>query len=120
VSNINKGELEKISSFNESLKTKVLKLKQDYLLKDFAVYNYSFWANVMYFSIIMSGLAIAVIAVYNKNSNLESPPLSKKMTIIVVSVFAVVYLIALLIALSVKVTRRKYAWNQFYWKQKKN
>lgn len=117
VSNINKSELDKITSFNESLKTKVLTLKQNYLLKDFAVYNYAFWTNAMYFSIIMSGIAIAIIAFYNKNSSLASPPLSKTMTIIIIMILSIIYIIGMIIALGVKANRRKYAWNQFYFKQ---
>jgi amino acid transporter len=118
VSNVNKSELDKISSFNESLKTKVLKLKQDYLLKDFAVYNYAFWANIMYFTIIASGVALAIIAFYNQNSESETAILSKRLTIIIIVALSLIYLVSIFIAFSAKVIRRKYAWNQFYWKQK--
>jgi hypothetical protein len=111
VSNINKSELDKIVSFNENLKTKILKLKQEYLLKDFAMYNYIFWSNIMYFTIIITGIVLAIIAIT------DIPFLSKNVKIIIMSVIGFLYLLVLMILLGVKLMRRKYSWNQFYWKK---
>jgi hypothetical protein len=111
VSNINKSELDKIVSFNENLKTKILKLKQEYLLNDFGMYNYAFWANIMYFTIIISGISLGIIA-------FKDPPiLSDNLKLTIVITIAFLYIFILLIVIGIRVSRRKYSWNQFYWKK---
>ena len=46
----NSTELERLSYTNETLKTRLLKLKQEYLLEDRGVKAYTFRSNILYFT----------------------------------------------------------------------
>jgi hypothetical protein len=113
VSDMNKVELDKVNGFSETMKSNVLKLKQEYLLKDFAIKNYKFWANIMYFTIVVVGITLGLLAFYSLNPQLISSGLVLSITCVI----AIIYIVILMFALSGKVTRRKYAWDQFYWKR---
>jgi hypothetical protein len=116
VSDVNKSELSKISSFNDSLNTQNLKLKQQYLLKDYAINNRKFWINIMLFTIIMSGIALCIIAFYSINSDIPNFFLTLNLTIGAIIVIGIIYLLTILILLSTNLIRRKYSWDQYYWK----
>ena len=93
VSDVNKSELSKISSFNDSLNTQNLKLKQQYLLKDYAINNRKFWINIMLFTIIMSGIALCIIAFYSINSDIPNFFLTLNLTIGAIIVIGIIYLL---------------------------
>lgn len=112
VSNINKSEIDRINSYSKTLDTRILQLKQDYLLKEYKVNNYQFWYNVMYFTIVMSGIALAIIAFYLTNPE----AISFTIVLVILGVLSVLYLIVLLSVLSLKIIRKNNSWNQFYWK----
>lgn len=112
VSNINKSEIDRINDYNRTLNTRILQLKQDYLLKEYRVHNYQFWYNVMYFTIVMSGIALAIMAFYLTNKE----AMSFTIVLVILGVLSVFYLIVLLSVLSIKIIRRNTSWNQFYWK----
>jgi len=112
VSNINKSEIDRINDYNRTLNTRILQLKQDYLLKEYKVHNYQFWYNVMYFTIVMSGIALAIMAFYLTNKE----AMSFTIVLVILGVLSVLYLIVLLSVLSLKIIRRNNSWNQFYWK----
>ena len=110
VSNINKNEIDRINDYNRTLNTRILQLKQDYLLKEYRVHNYQFWYNVMYFTIVMSGIALAIMAFYLTNKE----AMSFTIVLVILGVLSVFYLIVLLYVLSIKIIRRNTSWNQFY------
>jgi cytochrome c oxidase subunit IV len=112
VSNINKKEIDRINDYNKTLSTRVLQLKQDYLLKEYKVYNYQFWYNVMYFTIVMSGIGLAVIAFYLTNKE----AISFTLVLVFLGVLSLLYLMIIISVLSLKIIRRNNSWNQFYWK----
>jgi hypothetical protein len=117
VGDLNKSELAKISTFNDSLETQTLKLKQQYLLKDYAINNRKLWINIMLFTIVMAGIALCTIAFYSINANVTDFFLTLKLTIITIVVIAIIYLFTILFVLSTNVIRRKYSWDQYYWKK---
>lgn len=112
VSNINKSEIDRINDYNRTLKTRILQLKQDYLLKEYKVHNYQFWYNVMYFTIVMAGIALIIIGLYLTNT----ASLSFTIVLVILGVLSTLYIIILLSVLSLKIIRRNNSWNQFYWK----
>lgn len=117
---VNKVEYEHISTLDSNLKTTLYKLKQEYFLVDYANHNTRFWTNIMYFSLCMICITFIVIAVFNSSFIKKNEALAPKKDIlfyIAIAALAVIYLIVLIITLAKKIMRRKYAWDQYYYKK---
>ena len=115
-SDVNQSEVQRLQSFDESLKSKVMKLKQEYLLKDHDIHSLNFWINVTVFSMIFGCLALLLIAFHTKGVRGGTAMFSNKAAVAIICVLAAFYLAGLLLALATKVRRRNYAYDQFYWK----
>ena len=117
---VNKIEYEHISTLDSNLKTKLYKLKQEYFLIDYANHNKKFWTDILYFSLCMTCVTFIVIAIFNSSfiKNNEAFKSKKDMLFyIAISVLAGIYLVVIFVALAKKVMRRKYAWDQYYYKK---
>ena len=89
----NTSELERLSYTNETLKTRLLKLKQEYLLEDRGVKAYTFRSNVLYFTSIIVSIVLCLAAVYVEGG---TGGLSAKMAVMISIGLIVVYFIILL------------------------
>lgn len=116
VSNVNSGELARLSSFNENIKSKVLKLKQDYMLYDVSMKTTSFWTGILYFTVVMTCLVFFAIAFHSREVPEGAFTISKTIVIIIICALALVYVIIVIFSLSRYVKRRKYFYDQYYWK----
>lgn len=105
----NTDELYRLKTTNEALKSKVLTLKQNYMMKSHDIAEYKFRINIMYFTAIIIALVIIFVALYSMES------ISKRLAIILSSTVGVIYLIFLLFIVRLNSERRKYAYDQFYW-----
>ena len=90
----NSTELERLSYTNETLKTRLLKLKQEYLLEDSGVKAYTFRSNILYFTAIILSIVLCLTAVYVEGGN---GGLSAKWAIIISIGIIVIYFIILLV-----------------------
>jgi uncharacterized ubiquitin-like protein YukD len=108
----NTAELSRLQTMNNQVKTKVLKMKQDYLLTDYGINEYSLYNNLLAFTVIMTCFTLFFVA------NVQD----KKMLIWICVGLGLFYLVVVMLVLSSNSKRRKYAWNQWYWNpmQKKN
>lgn len=116
VSNVNTTELDRLAGFNENIKSKVLKLKQDYMLYDTSMKRLSFWTNILYFTIVMVCLVFFAIAFHSKGAPEGGFTISKMVVIIIICALALVYILVVIFSLSSYVKRRKYFYDQYYWK----
>lgn len=116
VSNVNNGELTRLSSFNENIKSKVLKLKQDYMLYDVSMKTTSFWTGILYFTIVMTCLVFFAIAFHSREVPEGAFTISKTIVIIIICALAAIYIVIVIFSLSGYVKRRKYFYDQYYWK----
>lgn len=116
VSNVNNGELTRLSSFNENIKSKVLKLKQDYMLYDVSMKTISFWTGILYFTLVMTCLVFFAIAFHSREVPEGAFTISKTIVIIIICALALVYIVIVIFSLSRYVKRRKYFYDQYYWK----
>jgi hypothetical protein len=121
---VNQIEYDHISTLDANLKTKLYKLKQEYFLVDYANHNMVFWTNVLYFSVCFTCLTLITIAVFNSSFLVEilkdNESLKGKKDIlfyVVIAVLATIYLVVIMVVLAKKVMRRKYAWDQYYYKK---
>lgn len=110
----NSTELERLSYTNETLKTRLLKLKQEYLLEDSGVKAYTFRSNILYFTAIILSIVLCLTAVYVEGGN---GGLSAKWAIIISIGIIVIYFIILLVIVKAYIERRYYAYDQYYWDQ---
>lgn len=109
----NDQELNKLRSFNNQLKTKLLKAKQSYMLMDYGIHEYNMINNILGFTIIMVCLALFIVSRTAKEN--------KKILVWICMGLALFYLMVVLVVLKSNSSRRTYAWSQWYWSpMKKN
>lgn len=116
VSNVNMNELERLAFVSENLKSKVLKLKQEYMLYDVSMKKIGFWVNILYFTLVLICLTFFAIAFYNKGVAENNIVITDTILYIIIGVLGVVYLIVLIVLLATNIRRRKYFYDQYYWK----
>jgi hypothetical protein len=100
----NNSELSKLTTFNNQIKTKLMKMKQDYMLMDYSIYEMNMYSNIVIFTIIVMCFLFFIVA------KIES----RKILITICTITGIFYLIVLIIMLKKSVNRRKYSWNQWY------
>lgn len=101
---VNNTELSKLTTYNNQLKTKLMKMKQDYMLMDYSIYEMNMYNNIIIFTIIVMCFLFFIVA---KTENI-------KLLITICTITGLFYLIVLIIMLKKSVNRRKYSWNQWY------
>lgn len=116
VSNVNDGELTRLAGFNENIKSKVLKLKQDYMLYDVSMKSIGFWTSILYFTLVMTCLVFFAIAFHSREVPEGAFTISKTIVIIIICVLALIYVLIVIFSLAGHVKRRKYFYDQYYWK----
>ena len=103
----NSQEFERLNTFNNQLKNKLMKAKQSYMLMDYGIHEYEMYNNLLVFTIVVASIALFVVS--------KTPVEQKNKLIWGCGIIGVVYLIIMMVALSSKPSRRKYAWSQWYW-----
>ena len=101
----NTQELERLQTFNNQVKTKLMKAKQSYLLTDYGINEYRLNNNLLLFSMFVFCILVLMVTSIQ----------SKAGAIWACVIISVIYLIIIMMILSSNVKRRKYAWNQWYW-----
>lgn len=104
---VNSIEEGKLSEFNEHVSSKLMKLKQEYMLTDYSIQETNMYVNILVFTIIVICLMLALLSIWKKE-NMNS-------LMIVYAVIGVLYLLVVLLILKANANRRKYAWSQWYW-----
>lgn len=102
-------ELDKLNVMNDRVKTAAAKGKQEYLLAEYGIHEYTVRNNIMYLTLIVVGVIIALCSMF------AAGQMSQKFTIIVICVISLIYAIIVVITFKVMSNRRKYAWDQYYW-----
>lgn len=103
----NDQELIKLHTFNNQLKTKLLKAKQSYMLMDYGIHEYDMINNILGFTIVVVCLALFIVS--------RTSAENKKMLVWICMGIALFYLIVVLVILKQNSSRRTYAWSQWYW-----
>lgn len=110
VENATQNEKSKLNRINETLKMRVLKIKQEFLLYENALYTYRFRCNIIYFTFIVVSALLILIGYYFEEK------ISSKWTFIIFGVSFLVYALIVFIFIKNNTNRRNYNYNKFYWK----
>lgn len=108
---VNNVEEAKLQTFNDSISSKVLKLKQEYLLKESAIQELNLLTNILYFSMFLAAVIIFLFSFYHSNPN----NLNISKLLISIAIIIILYLIVILIVILRNKNRKKQVWNQYYW-----
>lgn len=111
--NMNTLEHERLERASQNIKTKVLKLKQEYMLMDYSCHEYKMRSNIMYASVIVVAFIFIIIAMFYQDK------IAQNIAIIICIVVASVYLLLVIFILLSNSKRRNYAWEQYYWQEMK-
>jgi hypothetical protein len=109
----NSVELDRLRSTDNTIKTRVLRLKQEYLQGDHGIKEYKFRTNILYFSAIVISFLLLIGSLFIQGR------INQKIAIIISVTLIVVYLLILLFVVKANVERRSYAYDQYYWDQVK-
>lgn len=112
----NELELSRLSDVNDTLRTRILRLKQEYLLYDHDIAEYKFRINILYFTAIIVCFVLFITAFFHQGR------ITPKLAMYLSLGLLIFYLIILLFVVKTNSNRRKYSYDQWYWKpvQRKN
>lgn len=109
IKNLNDTDFDRVSRMNQTLKNKIMTLKQQYLINDHDIEQYKFRINILYFTVFIICILLLFLTLFVKDK------LKKQPTIIICSVIIFVYLLITLILVKINLERRQNAYKQFYW-----
>lgn len=103
------SELDRLNYTNNVLRTRILRMKQEYMMNDHGVQEFRFRTNILYFTGFIVSIVLAVSALFMQGR------IDTRMTMIIAFGLLIVYLIIVLIAVKYNIERRKNSYNQYYW-----
>lgn len=109
VQNTNTQELDRLNTTNNTLKTRILRLKQEYLLTESGKRQWAFRTNLMMFTGIVTGLVVILLTMYSSDKLAVRPLVISCLVILVIYLLIVIYLVV------ANTERRNYAYDQYYW-----
>lgn len=107
LSDVNKLEEGKLNDFNNMILTKLMKMKQQYMLTDYAINETAMYTRAMMFTIVVVAFLLVFVS--------RATPETKKQLIMISAGVSIFYLVVLMFILKSSANRRKYAWSQWYW-----
>jgi hypothetical protein len=113
LNNLNNVELDRLQNMEGNIRAKVLKMKQEYLLTDFAINEHRLRSNIIYMGLIVMAIVFLIASFYSGGS-LKGP-----IAFTIISVIVLLYLLIALFFVYANSHRRRYAWEQYYWSEMK-
>jgi hypothetical protein len=113
LNNLNNIELERLKTFESNIKAKVLKMKQEYLLTDFGINEYRLRSNIIYLGLVIMAIVFIIVSFYSSGS------LKGGIAFTIAFVIILVYLLISIFVVAANAKRRRYAWEQYYWREMK-
>lgn len=107
---IQKKNIRDLSDVNNKLKSMSLKTKQDYFQYEYSTNYYSLRNSLMYFTILVVCGLSALLAYFSMEK------FSLTNTVILLIIILALWAVVVYSILKVNANRRKFAWNQYYWK----
>ena len=113
LNNLNNIELERLKTFEANIKAKVLKMKQEYLLTDFGINEFKLRSNIIYLGLIIMAIVFIIVSFYSSGS------LKGGSAFTMAFVLILIYLLISIFVVAANSKRRRYAWEQYYWREMK-
>ncbi len=102
-------EMNTLDTMGNRVKSQSLKLRQEYMLKEFGVNEYIMRNNLMYFTLIVVCVIVAICSLIAKQN------IKTQTGILIIGGLSLVWAFIMYAVIKINSNRRKYAWNQFYW-----
>lgn len=98
---------------NEVLKSRVIKLKQEYIMQDRDIKFMGFKNGLMYYTIIVTCLMLILVGTFMLGM------ISQGLLITLVIVISILFIISVIFVIKNNSTRRNVSWDQYYWEPMK-
>jgi hypothetical protein len=109
--NLGTSENSRLTKINETLKSKILSLKQEYMTLDRNINFMALRNNLVYISFVVICFILIIVSMYTK----KPQALDLRMTLIIIGVIAVLYVVFCIILVRSNSNRRNLLWDQYYW-----
>lgn len=113
VDGIQNIERRKLEGINENLKTRIMKLKQEYMLIDYKRNALIMKSRIMMFSSVVIALCFILAALFLMEK------INQTIMFSVIGVLCVIYLFVVIMIIKSNSHRRYYSWSQYYWAEMK-
>jgi hypothetical protein len=110
ITNALQKEAARVDKLNESAKTGIYKVRQDFMYYGYMYEYYRFTTAVMIYTMVVTILLLTLIAIWRLG---YIPTIA---LIIASGVILLVYLMSMIIMFKSASYRRKYTWGKYYWK----
>jgi hypothetical protein len=110
----NSQELYRLNYTNNLLKTRILKLKQEYMLHEHDTHVYHFRRNILYITALVVAGLLLVFSLFVQGK------LAKNVTMGIAVGVTVLYLIVILLIVRRNLRRTTYSYDHYYWNQIKS
>ena len=111
VKDTNALQLERFNATNNNLRTRLLRMKQEYMLKEHDISEYRFRTNIIYFTFIIISFVLIIATMFMLDK------MSGTIAMVVSISVLLVYLIILMFVMKAQANRKKNSYNQYYFSQ---
>lgn len=105
---MNSTEKQQLTAYSNIIRSKILKLKQEYLLNDYGINEYKMRTLIINFSIVAVSATLIFVSLFR-----DGKITGKKLGYIALGIVIAYLIVVLSIVLSNR-NRRKYDWNTYY------
>lgn len=102
-------ERERLTKTNETLKSRIMKFKQEFVLSDRMKAYMTLKNNLMYYSIIVVSLLLVIVGAFLKDM------ISVSMLGTITGVVSVVFILSVILIVLNNADRKNMSWDQYYW-----
>lgn len=106
-------DIERLHSSNETLKSRVIKAKQEYVLQDRMINFMGLKNGLMYYTLVITCIILLVVGFFLKEM------FSMNIMIIIVTVIIAIFIVSVVFITKSHSDRRNIIWDQYYWKPMK-
>lgn len=106
-------DIERLNSSNETLKSRVIKAKQAYVLQDRMINFMGLKNGLMYYTLVITCIILLVVGFFLKEM------FSMNTMIIIVTVIIAIFIVSVVFITKSHSDRRNIIWDQYYWKPMK-
>jgi hypothetical protein len=106
-------DIERLHSSNETLKSRVIKAKQEYVLQDRMINFMGLKNGLMYYTLVITCIILLVVGFFLREM------FSMNIMIIIVTVIIAIFIVSVVFITKSHSDRRNIIWDQYYWKPMK-
>jgi undecaprenyl pyrophosphate phosphatase UppP len=105
----NTVELDRLNAIDNALRAKLMKSKQEYMLREHDIRQNRFRTNVIYFTALVVSVIIMIVALFMLDR------INQYLAVGLAVGFLLLYFIIMLFVMKAQADRKKYSYDQYYW-----